>query len=108
VEGEINTKKYNGRNVENMPSFLAVHPLPAPVTVEAGAPLAKKVLAQCTANTNWVESWTQLNAEGNIVKIFCHWQAESAEAIQQALANVPEVPTEGVYPMAILKAEDFK
>ena len=78
------------------------------MTLEEGMTLAKKVLAQCTANTNWVESWTQLDAEGKIVKIFCQWQAESAEAIQQALANVPEIPTEGVYPMAILKAADFK
>ena len=91
-----------------MPSFLAIHPLPASVTIEEGMPLAKKVLEQCTSSTSWVESWTQLDAEGKIAKIFCHWQAESAEAVKQVLAKIPEIPTEGVYPMATLKAEDFK
>jgi DNA-directed RNA polymerase subunit F len=91
-----------------MPSFLAIHPLPASVTMEEGMPLAKKVIAQCTSSTNWVESWAQLDAEGKIAKIFCHWQAESAEAVKDALANVPEIPTEGVYPIATLKPEDFK
>ena len=44
-----------------MPKFLAVHPLPAPASIEEATPLGKKVKASCTVDAYWVASWLQLN-----------------------------------------------
>jgi len=94
--------------MHEMPKFLAVHPLAAPTSVEETAPLAKKIKASCTVNAYWIQSWAQLNAEGKAVKVLCQWDAVNARAIQQVLAKFPELPTEGVYPMMIINAEDFR
>jgi len=91
-----------------MPKFLVVHPLPGPATVEEATPLGKKVRANCTLEAYWVKSWAQLNEEGKIVKILCEWNAIDIEAIRKVLAQVPELPTEGVYPMMIVDSEDYK
>jgi len=91
-----------------MPKFLVIHPLKAPVTAEEVAPLAMKVVANCTLDAYWLGSWAQLNAEGKIVKIFCRWNGVNAAAIKRVLAKVPEIPTEGVYPMATIDSGDFR
>jgi len=91
-----------------MPKFLAVHPMPKPLTLEEGTPIAKKVKANSTVDGYWVRSWGQCNKEGKIAKLFCEWNAKNIEAIQKVLAKVPELPCEGIYPMAILDAEDFR
>jgi hypothetical protein len=91
-----------------MPKFLAVHVLSSPKTTEQGAPLAKKVKANITVDAYWVRSWGQLNKEGKIAKLFCEWNATNIDAVRKVLAKIPELPTEGIYPMAILDAEDFR
>jgi len=91
-----------------MPKFLAVHVLPSPMTTEQGTPLAKKVKANSTVDAYWVRSWGQSNKEGKIAKLFCEWNATNIEAVRKVLAKVPELPCEGIYPMAILDAEDFR
>jgi hypothetical protein len=91
-----------------MPKFLAVHVLPSPVTFEEGTPLAKKVKANNTVDAYWVRSVCQLNKEGKIVKLLCEWNATNIEAIRKVLAKIPELSTEGIYPMAIIDAEDFR
>ena len=88
--------------------FLAIHPLETPLAAEESAPLAKKIKAGCKLDAYWVKSWAQLNAEGKVVKVFCQWDGASAEAIQKVLDEFPELPTEGIYPMAIMHAEDFR
>ena len=40
-----------------MTKFLAVHPLPAPATVEEATPLGKKAKANATVDAYWVRSW---------------------------------------------------
>ncbi len=91
-----------------MAKFLVVHPLPAPATVEEATPLGQKVKANSTLDAYWVKSWGQMNEEGKTVKILCEWNAVDAEAVRKVLAKVPELPVEGVYPMAIFDSEDFR
>jgi len=91
-----------------MPKFLAVHPFPKPVPVKEGTPLAKKVKANSTLDAYWVRSWAQLNEKGDVVKLFCEWNAKDMAAIHKVLAKIPELPCEGVYPLAILDCEDYR
>ena len=90
-----------------MPKFLAVHPFPAPVGIEEGTPLGKTVKAKSTVDAYWVRSWAQLNDAGKVVKLFCEWNATSIAAIRAVIADIP-MPTEGIYPMAVLDSEDFR
>lgn len=91
-----------------MTKFLAVHPLPAPATVEEATPLGKKAKANATVDAYWVRSWCQLNKEGKIVKILCEWNAVNKEAVRKVIARVPEMPLEGIYPMIVGASEDFR
>ena len=91
-----------------MPKFLAVHPLPTPATIEEATPLGKKVKANSTVDAYWVASWLQLNEEGKVVKTLCEWSAVNVEAIKKVLAKVPELPTEGIYPLMKVDSEDFR
>jgi hypothetical protein len=77
------------------------------MTAEEGAPVAKMVRANSTKDTYWVRSWAQGNDEGKLTKLFCEWNAASAEDIRNVLKNIP-VPTEGIYPLAIVDSEDYR
>ena len=90
-----------------MPKFLAVHPMPSPVTIEDATPLGKKAKSLCTADTYWVSSWAQLDDKGNIVKILCEWNAKDLKSVKD-LVTKAEMPTEGVYPMMKVDSEDFR
>ena len=91
------------------PKFLAVHPLPAPATLEEVAPIAKRAKAASSVDAYWVCSRCQLDEAGKITKLFCQWNASNIEAVQNAVCgrNVP-LPLEGVYPMAVVDSEDFR
>lgn len=90
-----------------MPKFLAVHPLPAPVTLEEAAPAGKLAKANSTVDAYWLGAWTQNNEEGKIVKILCEWNAVNIEAVREVLAKVP-IPVEGIYPMTVVDSEDYR
>ena len=90
-----------------MPKFLAIHPLPTPVTFEEAAPIAKKAKAESTADAYWVGAWCQLDGTGKITKIMCHWNGASIEAVRNVLAKVP-CPVEGIYPLAMVDGEDYR
>ncbi len=90
-----------------MPKFLAVHPLPAPVTLEEATPAGKAAKANHTVDAYWVGAWAQQNEQGKIVRILCQWNATSAEEVRKVLAKVP-IPLEGVYPMMVVDAEDYR
>jgi len=90
-----------------MPKFLAIHPLPKPVTIAEATPVAKAAKANSTLDAYWVNSWAQLNQEGKIVKIFCQWNATNADAVLKVLKKVP-APYEGPYQMAVVDSEDFR
>lgn len=90
-----------------MPKFLAMHPIPAPITLQEATPVAKAAKANSTLDAYWVRSWAQMNEEGKIVKIFCEWNAANADAVLQVLKKVP-APYEGPFPMAIVDSEDYR
>jgi hypothetical protein len=91
-----------------MGKFLAVHPMPSPITLEEGAPIAKAVKANSTLDAYWVGSWGQLNEQGKITKLFCEWDAKDAESIRKIVSKISGLPTEGVYPMAKVDAEAYR
>jgi len=90
-----------------LPKFLAVHPMPGPVTMEEATPLGKKAKSLCTADAYWVSSWAQLNDEGKIVKILCEWNGVDLETVKNVIEG-SGMPTEGVYPMTKVDSEDFR
>jgi len=90
-----------------MPKFLAMHPIPAPITLQEATPVAKAAKANSTLDAYWVRSWAQMNEEGKIVKIFCEWNAANADAVLQVLKKIP-APYEGPFPMAIVDSEDYR
>lgn len=89
--------------------FLVVHPLKAPMSLEDGVPLMKRIAANMTADAYWITSWGQFNEEGKIVRVLCRWDAANAEAVRTAVAKLcPELPLEGVYPMMTMDSGDFR
>lgn len=90
-----------------MPKFLVVHPLPAPLTVAEATPAGKAAKANNTVDAYWIGAWGQCNEEGKIVKILCQWNATTAEEVSKVLAKVP-IPLEGIYPMIVVDAEDYR
>ena len=90
-----------------MPKFLAVHPLPTPVTMEEATPIGKAAKAASTLDAYWVTSWAQLNEEGKIVKILCQWNGTNIGAVRDVITKA-NVPCEGIYPMAVVDSEAFR
>jgi hypothetical protein len=91
-----------------MGQFLAIHPLPSPATVEEATPIAKAVKANVSVDAYWVGSWLQMNEQGKITKLFCQWDAKDAESIRKIVSKIPQLLTEGVYPMAKVDAESYR
>jgi hypothetical protein len=91
-----------------MGKFLAIHPMPSPITLEEGAPIAKAVKANSSVDAYWVGSWAQLNQQGKITKLFCEWDAKDAESINKIVSKIPQLLTEGVYAMAKVDAEAYR
>ena len=61
-----------------------------------------------TVDAYWVKSWAQLNNDGKIVRIFCEWNAKDVDAIRRVMAQLPEFPLDGIYPMMIVDSEEFR
>ena len=92
-----------------MAKFLLVHPLAAPLSVEEGTPVMKRIAGGMTKEAYWVTSWLQFNAEGKVVKVMCHWDGDSVEAVRSAAQRLaPELPIEGIYPLAVVSSGDFR
>jgi hypothetical protein len=91
-----------------MGKFLAVHTMPTPMTVEQAGPIAKSVKPNVTSDAYWVSSWIQMNEQGKITKILCEWDAKDIESVRKVLAKTPNVPVDGVYPMAKVDAEAYR
>jgi hypothetical protein len=90
-----------------MPKFLAVHPMPKPMTMEETTPIGKKAKSMSTVDAYWVSSWAQLDDEGKILKILCEWNGKDLKSVKD-LIKKSEMPTEGVYPMMKVDSEDFR
>jgi hypothetical protein len=91
-----------------MGKFLAAHTLPSPATIEEAGVFAKKAKANVTLDAYWIGATIQLNEQGKAAKIFCEWDARDAESIRKVLAKVPELPVDGIYPMAKVDAESYR
>jgi len=85
--------------------FLAIHTLPVPITPEEAMAVGNAVKSNVTVDAYWVSSWAQLNGEGKIVRIYCEWNAKSAEAIREVFSKTPDLPVDGIYPMATVDSE---
>lgn len=88
-----------------VPKYMVIHKLPAPMEIDPA--LGKKVAASCTLDAYWVGSQAQLNEEGKALMLVCEWNAKDAKSIQDVLDKIPELPTEGIYPMAKMDSADF-
>jgi hypothetical protein len=91
-----------------MGKFLAVHTLPMPTTLEEAAPIAKAVKANSGADAYWVGSWLQLNEQGKVTRLFCEWDAKDTESIRMIFRKIPQLPVDGVYPMAKVHGEAYR
>jgi hypothetical protein len=91
-----------------MGQFLAIHTLRSPATTEEATPIAKAVKANSSADAYWVSSWLQLNEQGKITKLFCQWDAKDAESIRKIVGKIPQLPTDGIYPIAKVDAEAYR
>ena len=91
-----------------MGKFLAIHTLPAPMTVEEAAPIGKAAKAHASADAYWITSWLQMNDQGKATKILCEWDAKDAESIRKIFAKIPQLPVDGLYPMAKVDAEAYR
>ncbi len=68
----------------------------------------KRIAEGMTKDAHWVTSWLQFNAQGKVVKVMCHWDGASAEAVLKAAQRLaPELPIEGIYPLAVVSSGDF-
>ncbi len=90
-----------------MAKFLAVHTMPKPMTVEEVAGIAKTAKSGSTLDAYWVSSWGQLDDERKVVRIFCEWNAKSAETVRKVI-DEGHIPCDGVYAMMKVDAEDFR
>lgn len=90
-----------------MPKFLAIHPLPEPMSKEEAEPFGKAMKSLLTKDAYWVTTWAQVNDEGKAVKLFCEWDGKDQKSVEDLIEEA-EMPTEGVYPMEKFDAEDFR
>ncbi|MHA1198402.1 MAG: hypothetical protein ACTSQF_03525 [Candidatus Heimdallarchaeaceae archaeon] len=91
-----------------MAKYLAIHPFPEPAPVDVVTPIGQAVKSYCGADAYWVKSWAILNENGHIKKILCQWDAKDMDSIMKIIDKIPNLPTEGIYPLGIFQAEDFR
>jgi len=106
--GEPYKYKEEKGEVMCVPKFMALHTLPQPAAAEATVPIAKKVKEYSTLDAYWVGTWVQLNKEGKVLRFICEWNAKDTESVQKVFDRVPELPVDGIYPMAKLDSEDYR
>ncbi len=89
-----------------MGKFVLVHLVGKDMDMGVMAPVATAIKAACTTDAYWIRS-TYLQEEG---KLYCNWDAKSADAIREVVAKVPACPPiEGIYAVtAVAKGEDFR
>jgi hypothetical protein len=95
-----------------MAKFLVVHPVgkqDVAKFAEMATPFAKALKANLTPDAYWIKS-SYVPDEG---KLYCEFDAMDAESIRKALDAASkasfEIPTEGIYPIAMtVNSEDFR
>lgn len=88
--------------------YIAVHTLPQPTTPEELTPLVEELLRHEALDAYWVGAWAETNEEGKALRIFCEWNANSAEAVKKVFAKVPAFPLDHIRPMAKFDSDSFR
>jgi hypothetical protein len=91
-----------------MRKFLVTHTLPSPATLDEAGMFGKAAKAACTSDAYWIGSWAQLNEQGKILKILCEWDAKDVQSIRGILDKIPELPCDGIWPMAKVDGETYR
>lgn len=91
-----------------MGKYLVIHPFPEPTPVEAATPIGQAVKAHCNKDAYWIRSWGIMDDKGQIRKILCQWDAKDIDSIRKIIDQIPNLPTEGIYPLGIFEAENFR
>ncbi len=71
-------------------------------------PLVEELLRHEALDAYWVQAWAEMNEEGKALRIFCEWNAKSAEAVRRVFAKVPTFPLDHVRPMTKLDSDQFR
>jgi len=91
-----------------MGKFLVIHTLPSPASFDEAGAVGKAAKAACNAHAYWIGSWAQLNEQGKIAKIFCEWDAKDVQSIRKIVDRIPNLPTDGIWPMAKVDGETYR
>lgn len=91
-----------------MSKYLVIHPFPEPAPLETLTSVGQAVKAHCNADAFWVKSWAIQTEQGLIKKILCQWDAKNIDSIKAIINKIPNLPTEGIYPLGIYQSEDFR
>jgi hypothetical protein len=74
---------------------------------EAG-PIGKAAKAASTSDAYWIGGWAALNEQGKIVKMLCEWDAKDVQTIRGIMNKIPNLPVDGIWPMAKVDGESFR
>lgn len=91
-----------------MPKYIATHTLPRPTTPEEITPLVQEMLKHEALDTYWVQAWAEMDKQGKALRIFCEWNAKSAEDVKRVFSHVPTFPLDDVKPMAKFDSDAFR
>ncbi len=91
-----------------MPKYIAVHTLPSPSTPEELTPLVQELLRHEALDAYWVQAWAETNDEGKALRIFCEWNAKSADAVKRVFEKVPAFPLDHVKPLTKFDSDVFR
>lgn len=88
-----------------MASYLVLHTFdPKMAASEAQADMPKAMLDTFTSDTYCIASWVASGAG----KIACLWEAPSEQAVIDAIAKVPPIPIDGIYPAMVIDWAEMK
>jgi len=76
--------------------------------MEDAAAIGKASKAAHTLDAYWVSSWAALNEQGKILKIICEWDAKDAQSIRRVCDKIPNLPVDGIWPMAKVDGETYR
>jgi len=95
-----------------MAKFILYHNLPTAIPMSAAEVVAKSAKKHSTPDAYWVSSWTQVDEQGNVVRISCEWDGKDVESIQRVLdkvlLDVPGTPCDGPYPLTKVDSETYR
>ena len=95
-----------------MAKHLVIHALPSPVPLAQAEEVAKVAKAHSNADAYWIGALVQLDDKGDVVKIFCEWDAKDVDVLKNLLEGLkgafPDFPVDGPYPMMKVEGESYR